>query len=121
MKDSTKALAQLSFETRDAEVFKIPDLKTRLATIQNYFFPRLEVLTRESYRLVREIYHLDPIRRRINFVYRPSHRKDAVVNRDYGEVYMGLSGSRARPVPLSIKSAQRQALLLHPDATTLYD
>jgi len=106
MKTNAKALTELSFEPRDAEIFKIPDLKTRLATMQNYFFPRLDVLTKDTYRLIQEVYAIDPIQKRIGFVYRPSHRKDAVVNKDYQEVYMGISGSRAKAVPLPIKSVQ---------------
>lgn len=32
------------FESRDVEIFNIPDTKTKLNTLQNYFFPRLQRL-----------------------------------------------------------------------------
>gem|GEM_PF-4347970 len=41
-----KMLSQekLLFEREDLATFKIPDVRTRLDTIQNYFFPRLDIL-----------------------------------------------------------------------------
>ena len=42
----------LAFELKDIEIFKIPDTKTRLATLQNYFFPRLEILLKFTLGLV---------------------------------------------------------------------
>lgn len=46
------------FESRDVEIFNIPDTKTKLNTLQNYFFPRLQRLLDMALLLVREIYKL---------------------------------------------------------------
>jgi len=114
VKTNHKSIDELVFETRDTEIFKIPDTKTRLDTIQNYFFPRLDVLTKETFRLLQEVYGFDPIQKRLGFVYRPSHRKDAVKNKDYKEVYMGLSGTRAKATPLAVKSVQGKPYMFPP-------
>ncbi len=104
-KPLTKNIADLSFELRDTEIFKIPDVKTRLETIRNYFFPRLDVLMADTYRLIQEVYQINPTQKRLGFVYRPHHRKDAATNKDYGEVYIGISATKAGATPLRIKSA----------------
>ena len=43
------------FESRDVEIFNIPDTKTKLDTLQNYFFPRLQRLLDIALLLVRDI------------------------------------------------------------------
>jgi len=37
-------ITNISCEAKDAEIFSTPATKTRLDTLQNYFFPRLEGL-----------------------------------------------------------------------------
>jgi len=83
----------LRFEEKDAEIFKIADTKTRLDTLQNYFFPRLEVLLQDTVALVQEIYSINPYEG-MTVTSRPRHRKNALQNRDYDEVYIGLTGKR---------------------------
>lgn len=100
---TTESLAELTFEERDLAVFNIPDLKTRLDTIQNYFFPRLEILLKQSLELVQEIYNVNPYER-MTFLYTPSHRKDAKNNRqDYPYVRIGIGGKRRNDRPLTVK------------------
>lgn len=84
---------ELIFESRDIEIFTIPDTKTKLNTLQNYFFPRLQRLIDMALGLVGEIYKIDPFEK-YSFVYRPSHRKDAKFNADYNEVYIGIASRR---------------------------
>lgn len=83
----------LKFEIKDREIFSIPHVPTKLSTLQNYFFPRLEVLLKESLRDVEEIYNINPYEN-MTFVYRPNHRKEAASNLDLGSVHIGVSGKR---------------------------
>ena len=53
----------LIFESRDTEIFSIPDTKTKLNTLQNYFFPRLKRLLDEALLQVKEAYQIDPFER----------------------------------------------------------
>jgi hypothetical protein len=84
---------ELRFEEKDAEIFKIADTKTRLDTLQNYFFPRLEVLLQDTVAFVQDIYSINPYER-MTVTSRPRHRKNARQNLDYGQVYIGLTGKR---------------------------
>jgi len=83
----------LLFEERDAQIFQIQDVKTKLNTLQNYFFPRLEFLVKFSLDYVQQIYEVNPYEK-MSFVYRPSHRKSAKENMDTNEVYIGVSGKK---------------------------
>ena len=51
------------FESRDIEIFNIPDTKTKLNTLQNYFFPRLQRLLDVALLLIKEVYKIDPLER----------------------------------------------------------
>src|ERR671925_1609651 len=84
---------ELRFEEKDAEIFKIADTKTRLDTLQNYFFPRLEILLQDTLALKQDIYGVNPYER-VTVTSRPQHRKNARQNRDLGEVHVGLTGKR---------------------------
>lgn len=101
------------FESRDLEIFNIPDTKTKLNTLQNYFFPRLQRLVDTALLLVQEIYKVDPLEK-YSFVYRPSHRKDAKINADYNEVYIGISGRRDAKRHLKIKRPDGRFYSFHP-------
>ena len=101
------------FESRDIEIFNIPDTKTKLNTLQNYFFPRLQRLLDVALLLIKEVYKIDPLER-YTFVYRPSHRKDAKVNADYSEVYIGIGGRRNTKRQLKIKRPDGKAYSFHP-------
>ena len=86
-------LSEIIFEPQDSEIFKIPDVKTRIATLQNYFFPRMEMLLRHTLKCVQEVYEVNPYER-MTFAYRPSNRKDAKVTHFRPEVYVGICGKR---------------------------
>jgi 5-methylcytosine-specific restriction endonuclease McrA len=90
----------IRFEAKDTEIFSIPDTKTRLDTLQNYFFPRLEGLLRNTVDLIQEIYGVNPYEQ-MTIAYRPSHRAKAHRNIDYGEVHIGLRGKWHQPGPLA--------------------
>jgi hypothetical protein len=45
-------LHDIRFEVKDAEIFRIPDTKNRLDTLQHYFFPRLEALLCDTVDLI---------------------------------------------------------------------
>jgi HNH endonuclease len=83
----------LRFEEKDAEIFKIADTKTRLDTLQNYFFPRLEVLLHDTLALIQNIYGVSPYER-MTETSQPRHRQNAQQNLDSGEVQIGLTGKR---------------------------
>jgi hypothetical protein len=84
---------EIQFEIKDAEIFKILDLKTRLDTLQNYFFPRFDRLLLDTVDLVQEIYKLDPFED-MTIIRTPSHRKDAKKNIDTVICATGLAPKR---------------------------
>lgn len=93
--ESEPAQEQVQFELRDTAVFNYPDVKTRLNTLQGYFFPRLERLLDLIVDGIRAVYDLDPFED-MTVTYRPAHRTDAKVVRDFGEVYIGLTAKRSK-------------------------
>ncbi len=101
------------FEPKDIEIFKIPDTKTRIATVQNYFFPRLEILLMHTTDLIQEVYEVNPYER-MTYVYYPSNRKTARQNRDFYHVHIGLSGKRKLDRELKYKRRDGKAFRLHP-------
>ncbi len=90
-----KMLSQekLLFERKDLAIFNIPDVKTRLDTIQNYFFPRLDILLTQSLELVQEIYKINPYER-MTILRTPNHRKDAKENEGCSYVSIGVGEKR---------------------------
>jgi hypothetical protein len=92
----------LRFEAKDAEIFRIPDIKTRLDTLQNYFFPRLEVLLRDTMDFIQEVYGVNPYEQ-MTVTARPRHRREARRYFDTGIVYMGLTGQRRADRPLIVQ------------------
>ncbi len=100
------------FEERDIQIFNIPNLKTRLATLQNYFFPRLEKVLRYTLDLVSQVYDVNPYET-MTFVYSPSHRENAKENADFGRVHVGIGAKRGRK-PLQITSRNGKPFSLHP-------
>lgn len=115
MKSKT-SIENIAFEERDVQIFKIPDIKTRLSTLQSYFFPRLEVLLRDSLDLVQEVYNVNPYQR-MAFVYCPSHRKNAKENLDWGMVHIGISAKRGKK-PLKIIKTNGKPFIFHPTYLT---
>ena len=111
------SLDELLFELKDIELFKIPDTKTRIATVQNYFFPRLEILLRHTMGLIEDIYEVNPYER-TTFVYHPSNRKSARVSADFDWVHMGLSGKRRIDRELTIKRRDGKHFFHHPTYLT---
>ncbi|KAA9341139.1 HNH endonuclease [Larkinella humicola] len=103
----------LIFEARDTEIFSIPDTKTKLNTLQNYFFPRLKRLLDEALLQVKEAYHIDPFEK-YNFIYSPSHRKEAKSNRDTDLVLIGVSGRRHFDRQLKVIREDGKPYAFHP-------
>lgn len=96
------AIHDIRFEAKDAEIFRIPDTKTRLDTLQHYFFPRLEALLRDTVDLIQDVYDVNPYER-MTVTARPRHRREGWRFLDSGVVYMGLTGQRKTDRPLSIR------------------
>lgn len=112
-----KNLEEVRFEERDLSIFSIPEIKTRLDTLQNYFFPRLEFLLRFTLERVEEIYGVDPYER-MTVVYRPRHRKGSKRNVDFGEVFIGISGKRSNNRSLRIVHENGEPYSFHPSYLT---
>jgi hypothetical protein len=111
------SLAEVRFEKRDIEIFNIQDVKTQLETIQNYFFPRLEVVLRYALDLVREAYGVNPYDI-MTFIYRPNHRKNAKVNKNYREAHVGISGRRDPKRQLVMRHKDGKPYSFHPTYLT---
>jgi len=106
----------IEFDENDIEIFNIPDIKERITKIKEHFFPRLELLVKDSLELVKQIYGVEPYSQMIN-VHTPNNRKDAAINREYGVASVGISGKRrssAKDNPLSIKNADGKSIYIHP-------
>ncbi|MBD2148679.1 HNH endonuclease [Pseudanabaena sp. FACHB-1277] len=107
---------EIEFDKQDIEVFKIPDVKERIAALQNHFFPRLELLVKDSVELIKGIYGVVPYERMTD-VYTPSNRTNAATNKLHGLVHVGLSGKRRsskKDQPLAIKNASGKQIYIHP-------
>jgi len=104
MASSEKTLPQenLLFEPKDLAIFNIPDTHARLNALQNYFFPRLDILLTQSLELIQEIYKVNPYER-MTILRTPNHRKDAKANKeDRPYVRIGIGGKRKNNRPLKV-------------------
>ena len=97
---------EILFEIQDAEIFRIPDPKTRLDALQHYFFPRLSRVVTLLLERVREVYGIDPFDE-TTLCHRPAHRKDAREVKDFEEVFVGICGKRE----------ENGLAVFHPDGT----
>ncbi|WP_250565109.1 HNH endonuclease [Adonisia turfae] len=98
------SIRELQFDLKDTEIFKIPDTKTRLDTLQKYFFPRLEILMDNTLKLVQKIYQLNPYED-ISFSYRPRHRQNSKSPVDrWGDVYLGILGRKISGKKTTLKN-----------------
>ncbi|CAN1209378.1 HNH endonuclease [Tumidithrix helvetica PCC 7403] len=109
---NTSNIDEVIFEERDIQIFSIPDTKNKLATLQNYFFPRLEILLRYTLDIVAQVYDLNPYET-MTFVYCPNHREKAKENKDYGIVHIGVGAKRRRDRPLRIIKRDGKPFVLH--------
>ena len=106
---------EIEFDAKDIEVFKILDVKERIATLQKHFFPRLKLLVKDSLELITEIYGVEPYEKMTD-VKRPNNRPNAAINTEYGDVYIGISGKRRnvnKAQPLAIKNASGKPIYIH--------
>ena len=113
---NSHSIREVIFEERDTQIFNIPDTKTRLSTLQNYFFPRLETLLRYTLDVVALVYDVNPYER-MTFAYSPSHRDKAKENKDYGFVHIGIIAKRGDK-PLKILNRNGQPFFHHPTYLT---
>ena len=112
-------LNDIVFELKDTEVFKIPDTKTRIATVQNYFFPRLDMLLRYTMEMIQDIYETNPYES-MTFVYYPGNRKTAKENKEFHWVHIGLSGKRRTDRDLKHKRRDGKPFQHHPTYLTYH-
>jgi HNH endonuclease len=110
------SIDEVIFEERDTQIFNIPDTKTKLSTLQNYFFPRLEMLLRYTLDIVAQVYDVNPYER-MTFVYCPSHRDKAKENKDFDMVHIGV-GAKRGDKPLKIIKRNGQPFSFHPTYLT---
>ncbi|MBD2318024.1 HNH endonuclease [Phormidium tenue] len=106
---------EIEFDEKDIEVFKILDVKERIATLQKHFFPRLKLLVKDSLELITEIYGVEPYDE-MSEVKTPNNRPNAVTNTEYGFVHVGISGKRRnvnKDQPLAIKNASGKPIYHH--------
>jgi hypothetical protein len=106
---------EIEFDEKDIEVFKILDVKERIATLQKHFFPRLKLLVKDSLELITEIYGVEPYDE-MSEVKTPNNRPNAVTNTEYGLVCVGISGKRRnvnKAQPLAIKNASGKPIYIH--------
>ncbi len=99
MKEQANNTSDISFDRQDIAIFRIEDRKTKLATLQNYFFPRMEALLEYALHEVNVVYGVNALDR-MTYVYKPSHRQDAEANLDVDELYVGICGKRRTDRPL---------------------
>ncbi|MBP8785636.1 MAG: HNH endonuclease [Synergistaceae bacterium] len=111
------SIDELCFEERDLEIFSIPDVRTKIDTVQNYFFPRLEFLVRYALDGVSDIYGINPYED-MSFVYRPNNRKKAKDSMDFDEAYMGIAGKRRTDRLLTIIHKDGKPFSFHPTYLT---
>jgi predicted DNA-binding antitoxin AbrB/MazE fold protein len=112
MKTKLSTLDEVIFEQKDVEIFKIKDIKTKISTLQNYFFPRLEFVVRDALQWVQDIYEVNPYEK-MSFIHRPNNRKDAKENLVYPEVSLGISGKRRVDRLLKIRNKQGKPYNFH--------
>jgi hypothetical protein len=112
----TATIEDIIFEERDIQIFGIPDVKTKLSTLQNYFFPRLEILLHYTLNIVSGVYSVNPYDR-MAFVYRPSHRDNAKENTDFEVAHIGVGAKRGNK-PLKIIKRNGQPFFYHPTYLT---
>ena len=108
-------VSEIEFDEQDIEVFKILDVKERIAALQNHFFPRLKLLVKDSIELITEIYGVEPYEKMTD-VKKPSNRPKAATNTEYGLVYVGISGRRRnvnKDQPLAIKNSNGKPIYIH--------
>lgn len=113
-------VSEIEFDEADTDVFKIPDVKERITRLQKHFFPRLELLVKDSLELIEEIYGIDPYAGMSNTC-SPNNRKDAATNKVSRVVHVGRSGKRrssTKDQPLAIKNADAKSIYIHPSYLT---
>lgn len=110
------SIDEVIFEEKDTQIFNIPDTKTKLSTLQNYFFPRLEILLRYTLDIVAQVYNVNPYER-MTFVYCPSHRDKAKENKDFDMVHIGVCAKRGDK-PLKIIKRNGHFFSFHPTYLT---
>lgn len=54
-------VSEIEFDQDDLHVFNIEDVKQRAIVMRNQFFPRLELLRKESLELAATVYGIDPL------------------------------------------------------------
>lgn len=98
--ETNNNISELVIERRDLDIFKIEDEKTRLETLQSYFFPKLSYLVNIIIEMAKEIYDIDFTD--FSIVKKPDNRKKAAKIYLSDAVHMGLSGKRCQEKDLIV-------------------
>ncbi|GAC1471552.1 MAG: hypothetical protein NVSMB9_17860 [Isosphaeraceae bacterium] len=111
----SQSIDELEFSQVDMQIFRIQDRRTRVNTLQNYFFPRLEVLLRHALGIVRELFSLDPFRT-YRFAYHPNPREGTEAPEHCSSAMMGISGRFQSDRFLRFEGKNGGYLRSHPSA-----
>ncbi|QUS60257.1 HNH endonuclease [Synechocystis sp. PCC 7338] len=108
-------VSEIEFDQDDLHVFNIEDVKQRAIAMRSQFFPRLELLRKESLELAASVYGIDPLEG-MGSISSPNNRQDATKNRGAENVRVGISGKRRdkNDSPLSIKNSNGKPIYIHP-------
>lgn len=88
--------AKVAFEARDCGVFGIPDARTKLETLQRYFFPRLDAVLAQACQTVTEALGYQPLER-MTVQRRPRQRPPGRAQQvqPHDDVHVGLTPQKA--------------------------
>jgi hypothetical protein len=89
------SIEELSFDKNDLSLFQLSDMKTKLTTVQNYFFPRFDYLVKRTANAIYNVYEINPYDM-MSQVKHPQNRVNANKINNFHTVIGGFSGKRNR-------------------------
>ena len=107
---------EIEFDEQDTDLFKIDNIKECVATLRSRFFPRLELLIKDSLELIEEIYGIDP------YIGMSTNYSPGKENNEVYSVSIGRSGKRRnrKNPPLAIKNAKGKPIYIHSADLSFY-
>jgi len=107
---------EIEFDEQDTDLFKIDNIKECVATLRSRFFPRLELLIKDSLELIEEIYGIDP------YIGMSTNYSPGKETNEVYAVSIGRSGKRRnrKNPPLAIKNAKGKPIYIHSADLSFY-
>jgi len=96
---STEALAGISFDEEDRNLFLVDDRRLRADALKYSLLPKLEVVLNEAVKIIREVYGIEAFEDSIIFRspnFRPTQKRNGEIRVDYNWASVGLGGKRRR-------------------------